>query len=247
MWRGRAGIVIIGAVIALLTACAGSATPTAPQPMPPAPTAAAAPTTTPPVPVATPGIAATPGTPGTAGVWPPIVQLAIAALASEARISATDIRVVRANPHEWPDTSLGCPQPGRVYLDVITPGYLITLEAHGHQFEYHTDRSQGVVHCDSNQSGATPGPLGGTKTPMSDVPNPVRLALAALADDLQIARSAIDIVAIEPTEWPNSSLGCPQPGRVYLQIITPGYRVVLAAGGRQYEYHTNDRDMVVQC
>jgi hypothetical protein len=247
MWRGRPGIVIIGAVITLLTACAGSATPTATQPELPAPTATVSPTTTPPVPVATPGVAATPGTPGTAGVWPPIVQLAIAALASEARMPATDIRVVRANPHEWPDTSLGCPQPGRVYLDVITPGYLIILEAHGRQFEYHTDRLRGVVHCDSNQPGATPGTSEGTHTPMSDLPNPVRLAIAALADDRQLATSAIEVVAIEPTEWPNSSLGCPQPGRAYLQIITPGYRVVLAAGGQQYEYHTNNRDMVVRC
>lgn len=247
MWRGRAGIVIIGVAIALLTACASGATPTVTRPAPPTPTATASATITPPAQGATPGAIASPGTPGTATSWPPIVRQAVAALASEARIPASDIRVVRADPREWPDTSLGCPQPGRVYLDVITPGYLVVLQARGQQYEYHTDQSKMVVRCDNTQSSATPGTPGGTTTPVSDLPNPVRLAIAALADDLHIAQSAVEVVAVEPTEWPNSSLGCPQPGRAYLQIVTPGYRVVLAASGQRYEYHTNNRDTVVRC
>ncbi|MGN6756795.1 MAG: hypothetical protein ACTHMJ_10455 [Thermomicrobiales bacterium] len=248
MWRGRAGVILISVAIALLTACASGASPTVTRPAPSAPTAAAS-ATAPPTPGATPGALASPGTPGTIATpsaWPPVARLAVAALASEARIPASDIRVVRADPHEWPDTSLGCPEPGRVYLDVITPGYVIVLQAQGRQYEYHTDRSQMVVHCASNQSSATPGTAGET-TPVNDLPNPVRLAIAALADELHVATSTIEVVTAEPVEWPNSSLGCPQPGRAYLQIVTPGYRVVLAANGQRYEYHTNNRDMIVRC
>ena len=246
MWRGRAGIILISVAITLLTACASGVSPTATQSAPLTPTATASATTTPPAQGTTPGAIASPGTPGTPSAWPPVARLAVAALASEARIPASDIRVVRADPHEWPDTSLGCPEPGRVYLDVITPGYVIVLQAQGRQYEYHTDRSQMVVHCASNQSSATPGTPGET-TPVNDMPNPVRLAVAALADELHVATSAIAVVAAEPVEWPDSSLGCPQPGRAYLQIVTPGYRVVLAANGQRYEYHTNNRDMVVRC
>ena len=48
-----------------------------------------------------------------------------------------DIVVVEDNEVEWPDSSLGCPKPGMVYLQVITPGRLIVLEVAGTRYEYH--------------------------------------------------------------------------------------------------------------
>ena len=48
---------------------------------------------------------------------------------------------------EWSDASLGCPQEGFMYAQVITPGYLIILEAQGEQYEYHTDQTTNVVLC----------------------------------------------------------------------------------------------------
>jgi hypothetical protein len=34
---------------------------------------------------------------------------------------------------------------------------------------------------------------------------------------------------------------------MYLQVITPGYRVILEAQGKQYTYHTDTRRQVVPC
>jgi hypothetical protein len=34
---------------------------------------------------------------------------------------------------------------------------------------------------------------------------------------------------------------------MYAQVITPGYRVVLEAGGQRYEYHTDTGRFVVLC
>ena len=45
------------------------------------------------------------------------------------------------------------------------------------------------------------------------------------------------MVSAQAVEWPDGSLGCPQPGMAYLQVITPGYKLVLAAGGQEYSYH----------
>ena len=78
-------------------------------------------------------------------------------------------------------------------------------------------------------------------------PNVVRLASEALASELNVPRERIVVVRFEPHDWPDSSLGCPQPGRTYLQVITPGYRVILSADGREYEYHTNQATMVTRC
>jgi len=74
----------------------------------------------------------------------------------------------------------------------------------------------------------------------------VKLASQDLSQRLSLAEVEIRVVSVEPRDWPDTSLGCPQPGMVYLQVITPGYLVILEAGGRRYEYHT-DRQRAILC
>ena len=58
------------------------------------------------------------------------------------------VAAVRAAVPSWPDSSLGCPKPNMNYLQVITPGYRIVLEAQGRSYEYHTDTGKRVVRCE---------------------------------------------------------------------------------------------------
>ena len=69
-------------------------------------------------------------------------------LAQRLSISKTEISLVEAVEVEWSDSSLGCPEPGMEYLQVLTPGYRILLEANGSQYEYHSNRDAYVVYCD---------------------------------------------------------------------------------------------------
>jgi hypothetical protein len=73
-----------------------------------------------------------------------------------------------------------------------------------------------------------------------------KLAVADLAGQLGIAAEAITVYSLEAVEWPDASLGCPEPGMMYGQVVTPGYRIVLEANGRSYEYHTGS-GTIVQC
>jgi len=75
----------------------------------------------------------------------------------------------------------------------------------------------------------------------------VRLALEDLAQKLGLAPEAIRLVSVEAVEWSDTSLGCPQPGMMYAQVITPGFLVVLEANGKQYAYHTDADRFVVLC
>lgn len=77
----------------------------------------------------------------------PLVEQARADLAGRLGSSAGSFTVKRAEAIEWPDASLGCPKPGMVYAQVITPGYLIVLGADGKEYEYHADRRR-VVYCE---------------------------------------------------------------------------------------------------
>jgi hypothetical protein len=72
---------------------------------------------------------------------------AIADLSEQTGIPADEIVLVSMEAMKWSDTSLGCPQEGFMYAQVITPGYLIVLAAQGEQYEYHTDQATNVVLC----------------------------------------------------------------------------------------------------
>lgn len=76
-------------------------------------------------------------------------------------------------------------------------------------------------------------------------------ALAAAVEDLinqtGVSANEITLVSIEAVEWGDTSLGCPQEGYMYAQVITPGYNIVLQAQGQQYEYHTDQGTNVILC
>jgi hypothetical protein len=84
-------------------------------------------------------------------------------------------------------------------------------------------------------------------TPPPEAQDVVRLAKEDLAQRLGLAPDDIRLVSVEAVDWSDTSLGCPQPGMMYAQVITAGYRVVLEAEEQRYEYHTDTVRSVVLC
>ncbi|HET7091609.1 MAG TPA: hypothetical protein VFL17_23510 [Anaerolineae bacterium] len=79
-----------------------------------------------------------------------------------------------------------------------------------------------------------------TGIPASEAPQAALNARQDLAQKLNIPVDEITIVSVEGVEWPDGCLGVHTVGIMCLQVITPGYRVVLEANGKVYEYHTNE-------
>ena len=73
-------------------------------------------------------------------------------LAHRLSISISQINLVEARGVVWPDASLGCPQPGMAYAEVLTPGYLILLNAGSKEYEYHASKGTEVVYCENPMS-----------------------------------------------------------------------------------------------
>lgn len=75
--------------------------------------------------------------------------------------------------------------------------------------------------------------------------------LALFRDDLArralVKPETITVVSATEQQWPDGALGCPKPGRMYTQMIVPGYRVVLQAGGEKYAYHSDRRGKFIVC
>jgi hypothetical protein len=72
----------------------------------------------------------------------------------------------------------------------------------------------------------------------------VNLARANLRERLCVSRDEITVESVAPVEFPDTSLGVPEPGRMYSQVITPGYVIRLAAAGEVYEYHGSGNRIV---
>ena len=84
-----------------------------------------------------------------------------------------------------------------------------------------------------------------TGTPIA--PSAAAPVVAAIGVDLGVPPESVQLITFEPREWPDSSLGCPQPDMLYAQVVTPGYLVVVEVEGEQIEYHTDKRGTIVRC
>jgi hypothetical protein len=79
----------------------------------------------------------------------------------------------------------------------------------------------------------------GNSTPAQDA------AVSKLAKNLGLDASEIKVVSTEAVEWPDACLGVTQEGIACAQMVTPGYKIILEANGKQVEYHTNQDGTVV--
>ena len=70
---------------------------------------------------------------------------------------------------------------------------------------------------------------------------------ADLAGRLSLPAEEITLLEYTEVEWSDSSMDCPERGMSYLQVITPGYRIILQANGNSYEYHSNRDSYFVYC
>lgn len=67
-----------------------------------------------------------------------------------------------------------------------------------------------------------------------------------LAQQLQIDVDQIEVVSVEPVEWSDACLGVYTADMMCAQVITPGYLVIVAVDGQQYEVHTNSDGSFMQ-
>lgn len=62
-------------------------------------------------------------------------------------------------------------------------------------------------------------------------------AIGDLSTRLKVNPAEIEILSAQPVTWPDGSLGCPEPGKLYTQALVDGYQVILEHSGKVYMYH----------
>ncbi len=215
---------------------------------------AAAPTTTPRLPV-----------PDPASVPPePILTRIFRVLAADLGVEVANLTLRESQAVEWSDTGLGCPDPATTYLQVITPGYrLIFADAANQTYLIHTNLDAApILLCTDGQPRvlgepdtglpSEPGADDGlTLEPELDEAAPAALverARQALAQQLGVPLDQVVFVSSVAQDWSDSALGCPSPEGLYLQVITPGYRLTFQHGQATYDLHVaRDGNRLIRC
>jgi hypothetical protein len=60
--------------------------------------------------------------------------------------------------------------------------------------------------------------------------------VADIAKTAGVPVNQVQVISAQAVTFPDGSLGCPQPGLAYTQIVVDGYKIVAKAGGTVYDY-----------
>lgn len=144
-----------------------------------------------------------------------------------------DVILVSLQAQDFNNSSLGCPQSGMAYQQVITPGHRAMVEADGRRFDVRVAGGHGRI-CRNHQR----------RNPQTDSDRQTSLttmidaARNDLAGRLGITAAKISVLDIRPTAGKNLPIGCT------LQCDESdkscGYMIGLFHQGRRYDYHAAD-------
>ena len=160
------------------------------------------------------------------------IRLAKGTLSRTLAVGEGDLQLEEAVAVDWPDASLGCPQAGMAYAQMITPGYKVTLRAGDASHEVHVAGAKAVI-CSKGAGRKEPPLLAGA------VAKVFLLARQDLAARLKVPEKDVEAVFVRPTTWPDTSLGCPQPGESYEPAPTKGFLIELRHAAKAYRYHAD--------
>jgi hypothetical protein len=78
-----------------------------------------------------------------------VIQAALDAASAQLGVPSDNLLVVMTAQRDWSDSSLGCPEPGRAYAQIITPGFIVTIDTDdlATEIQAHTDRGVRAVIC----------------------------------------------------------------------------------------------------
>ena len=163
------------------------------------------------------------------------INMVKAELSKQSSMDATSFKIISAVEHTWPDSSLGCGKPNQMSAQVITNGYVVTIQTNkGTQVVHATDKY--AVICERNIILRNHGNVG---APLKNLEDMIARARSDLANKMHTQPTLIRTLNFAPNEWPDTSMGCVVEGEAVEQKAIKGYRIALNYAGRTYVYHTD--------
>jgi hypothetical protein len=159
-------------------------------------------------------------------------ERARAVVAARVGIASEDVQVISVLARDFPDSSLDCPEPGMSYLQVITPGHQVIVEADGRRFDVRVSGASARI-CHRRKPAGSGRRV--AKPPLQELAERAR---ADLAQRLQAEPTAIAVIGVRALGTEDRLPGCDvlcAPDNGFC-----GYAVALKHDGRQYAYFAAD-------
>ena len=158
------------------------------------------------------------------------IDLAIRAVSETTPVSQDSVSHLRIRAIEWPDSSLGCPEPGAEYLQRVIPGHLVSFNVEQELYTVHVGDNSAVV-CDRFNDVMAKRQERGRA-----IINTHRAAKLNLAEKLMVDPEMITVTKIKQETWADSSHGCPVEGEPYAQGPVEGLIIDMTCRDKHYEY-----------
>ena len=168
-----------------------------------------------------------------------IAAAVVAFLAQELGVAEDQIEATEVVDVEFSDSCLGLGGPAESCLQAITPGWLVLLDVNGEPYEVHTDET-------GQQIRIAPALPEEGDAPTDTADTVVAAVQEFVAAELDVALGDVQVVSAEPTEFNDGCLGFGRPDESCIQVITPGWIVILDVGGQTYEAHTDETGQQVR-
>ncbi|MEL6301580.1 MAG: hypothetical protein AAFV47_08535 [Pseudomonadota bacterium] len=165
-------------------------------------------------------------------------KLGLDALAEHLGIDADTITVDTVRTIQWRDSSIGCPQPGEAYGQVVTPGHKITLRVDDDIHVAHEANGRAFI-CQRTKRVADVTGSGEFVWAKQAL-----VARKSLADTLGVELQSIRVESAKRMTWPTTGIGCPGPTDI--QANVNGYILTLRHAERRFTYNT-DLNRVIAC
>jgi hypothetical protein len=148
----------------------------------------------------------------------------------------TEVTLVSLEAQDFNNSSLGCPEAGMAYQQVITPGHRVIVEAEGRRFDVRVAGKHGRICRNSKHQNLES--ISDRQTTTTTMTDAARSDLAGLLD---VATANISVLDIRPYDGQNLPIGCtPKCDESDPQC---GYMIGLFHDGRRYDYHADDENV----
>jgi hypothetical protein len=163
-----------------------------------------------------------------------VVEAATDTARGKACEGAGDCRheLIEVSPAQWMEVAERC-QAVRADEEAAPDGHLVKLRLDDHIYEIYVGKDTAIV-CGKRSIGDDSGAVPAADPQLSRWLDHAR---QKLAQRLLCSVDDIELLRIERVVWRDSSLGCPQPGLMYGQVLTEGVRIILRAEGRDHHFH----------
>lgn len=158
------------------------------------------------------------------------IDLAISKVNEKIPVSRDTISNIRIRSIQWPDSSLGCAEPGVEYPQVVTPGYLVNFKADEKIYTINIGGNRAII-CDRINDFMLE-----RKKRADLVLGASRAARLDLAEKLMVDPKLVKIIKIKPETWSDSNLGCPHSDHPNREGPIEGLRINMTCKDKQYEY-----------